>query len=771
MTISNVSKSSNPGLIKLTLFKASLRILTKRKIESIVFVIIIFLGVTGIATIKLAADYSLELAGKAWSVEVGNIVIIGDIPYNVTGSLTGLPDVAELKLIKVKTSVAFHDTEPLSVAFVYNPTSSPPIGYLIDQEGSVIIYNVAGEKADLEPGDSITIPGYGSLTIDGNASGIVTISGGTDITLIVPLDIFNELPGKEVDVLAVIASPGANVSNLARTLYQNIVSQGGGVDSINIQTEEDNPAEAPMKSMALAFEVFIGTALVTGALLIAGSEMALLERNLRELGVLKAIGAGKKEIIAYYSGYNIMRGVIGSLLGIMLSIPLSRYLVTWGSKQAGSSTVEILMQHYPYTPSIGVIASIGLFAVGIILLFSIIPPLILSRINTVQALRFTGLSHRFRILKIMYRKVRIAHSVRRILSRPWTTIFLILIIAVSWGATASIPMSIRSVNSMGDELETYGYTAVIMLPTQDLNFSELLEMADKVNGVSRAELWLSMWRGVEVFNETVSTHTCLIGNWTLGPSLIKGHWPGEGEIVVSETMARLYDLDLGDIVYIRNSKGQMLELRVSGIASTHENAGKIVFLNKRDYTALLGERYLYLRISSTDNGEVVGERVVRSLLENSIPAKLAYTKDELIKRQEQGTEFFRTFLSIINISTLITGFAGLAMLSLVDMAGRLKEIGVLRSIGFTNHELSVDLVLGTLIAIVFAAPLAYIVSLLISSSLLRLMVDALGFLEPIPSIMDLANTGWVILLALFFIYLVSLVYLRRQRTSDLLRVE
>ncbi|MEB3789706.1 MAG: ABC transporter permease [Desulfurococcales archaeon] len=755
----------------MTLFKASLRILTKRKIESIVFVIIIFLGVTGIATIKLAADYSLELAGKAWSVEVGNIVIIGDIPYNVTGSLTGLPDVAELKLIKVKTSVAFHNTEPLSVAFVYNPTSSPPIGYLIDQEGSVIIYNVAGEKADLEPGDSITIPGYGSLTIDGNASGIVTISGGTDITLIVPLDIFNELPGKEVDVLAVIASPGANVSNLARTLYQNIVSQGGGVDSINIQTEEDNPAEAPMKSMALAFEVFIGTALVTGALLIAGSEMALLERNLRELGVLKAIGAGKKEIIAYYSGYNIMRGVIGSLLGIMLSIPLSRYLVTWGSKQAGSSTVEILMQHYPYTPSIGVIASIGLFAVGIILLFSIIPPLILSRINTVQALRFTGLSHRFRILKIMYRKVRIAHSVRRILSRPWTTIFLILIIAVSWGATASIPMSIRSVNSMGDELETYGYTAVIMLPTQDLNFSELLEMADKVNGVSRAELWLSMWRGVEVFNETVSTHTCLIGNWTLGPSLIKGHWPGEGEIVVSETMARLYDLDLGDIVYIRNSKGQMLELRVSGIASTHENAGKIVFLNKRDYTALLGERYLYLRISSTDNGEVVGERVVRSLLENSIPAKLAYTKDELIKRQEQGTEFFRTFLSIINISTLITGFAGLAMLSLVDMAGRLKEIGVLRSIGFTNHELSVDLVLGTLIAIVFAAPLAYIVSLLISSSLLRLMVDALGFLEPIPSIMDLANTGWVILLALFFIYLVSLVYLRRQRTSDLLRVE
>ncbi len=755
----------------MTLFKASLRILTKRKIESIVFVIIIFLGVTGIATIKLAADYSLELAGKAWSVEVGNIVIIGDIPYNVTGSLTGLPDVAELKLIKVKTSVAFHDTEPLSVAFVYNPTSSPPIGYLIDQEGSVIIYNVAGEKADLEPGDSITIPGYGSLTIDGNASGIVTISGGTDITLIVPLDIFNELPGKEVDVLAVIASPGANVSNLARTLYQNIVSQGGGVDSINIQTEEDNPAEAPMKSMALAFEVFIGTALVTGALLIAGSEMALLERNLRELGVLKAIGAGKKEIIAYYSGYNIMRGVIGSLLGIMLSIPLSRYLVTWGSKQAGSSTVEILMQHYPYTPSIGVIASIGLFAVGIILLFSIIPPLILSRINTVQALRFTGLSHRFRILKIMYRKVRIAHSVRRILSRPWTTIFLILIIAVSWGATASIPMSIRSVNSMGDELETYGYTAVIMLPTQDLNFSELLEIVDKVNGVTRAELWLSMWRGVEVFNETVSTHTCLIGNWTLGPSLIKGHWPGEGEIVVSETMARLYDLDLGDIVYIRNSKGQMLELRVSGIASTHENAGKIVFLNKRDYTALLGERYLYLRISSTDNGEVVGERVVRSLLENSIPAKLAYTKDELIKRQEQGTEFFRTFLSIINISTLITGFAGLAMLSLVDMAGRLKEIGVLRSIGFTNHELSVDLVLGILIAIVFAAPLAYFVSLLISSSLLRLMVDALGFLEPIPSIMDLANTGWVILLALFFIYLVSLVYLRRQRTSDLLRIE
>ncbi|MEB3765321.1 MAG: ABC transporter permease [Desulfurococcales archaeon] len=755
----------------MTLFRASLRILTRRKIESIVFTTIILLGVLGIATIKLAADYSLELAGKGWSVEVGNIIIIGDIPYNVAESLTGLPDIAELKLIRTKTSIAFHDTEPLSITFVYNPTSSPPIGYLIDQEGSVIIYSVDGREADLEPGDSITIPDYGPLTIDGNASGIVTISGGTDITIIVPLDIFNELPGEEVDILAVIASPSTNVTNLARTLYQNIVSKGGSVDSINIQTEEDNPAEAPMKSMALAFEVFIGTALITGALLIAGSEMTLLERDLRELGVLKALGAGKKEIVAYYSGYNIMRGVIGSLLGIMFSIPLSRYLVIWGSKQAGSSTMEILMQHYPYTPSMSVIVSIGLFSVGIILLFSIVPPLVLSRINTVQALRFTGLSYRFRTLKIMYRRVRIALSIRRIFSRPWTTIFFILIIAVSWGATASIPMSIRAVDSMGDELETYGYTAVITLPTQNLNFSELLEIADNVNGVSRSELWLSMWRGVEIFNETVSTRTCLLGDWALGPGLINGRWPSKGEIVVSETMARLYDLGLGDIVYVKNSKGQMLELRISGIVSTHENAGKIVFLNKQDYIALLGERYLYLRILSTDSGDIVGESVVQSLLENGIPASLAYTKDDLIKQQEQGTVFFRTFLSIINISTLITGFAGLTMLSLVDMAGRLKEIGVLRSIGFTNHELSVDLVLGTLIAIVFAAPVSYVVALLISSSLLRLMVDALGFLEPIPSIIDLANTGWVILLALFFVYLISLVYLRRQRTSDLLRVE
>ena len=742
----------------------------QRKLETLAVVLIVLIGVLGLATIKLAAVYSIDLAGKAWSIEVGNIVVTGDIPQTAMDGINGLGEVESAKLVTSKVIVAQVNGTPVSVALIYNPSPNPPMGYEVNStSGDILVYLTSENTLVIKPGDRVFVPGYGYLTVDGEADGVVRIIGSTDATLFVPLSVVEKVKGEEIDILAVVARGNVNLTALAGKIRGIIRSSGGTVDDVMIQTAEDNPAAKPMRSMANAIEVFVSTALLVAVFLVAGSEATLLERNIREIGVLKAVGLDAIRATFYYAGHNIVRGLAGIVAGLLLSVPLSEYLVSWGAQQAHGRSMEILLERYPYSPDIGTMLWVGGIAGIVIVVGSLLPPLIGYRVPTSKALRFTGLVGRARG-RMLGGRVRIAYHIRRAASRPWMTIFLVLFIALAWGAASSIPMSVRGTDVIGAEIKSYGYDASLLVNTFNTSPSEVVNIAKSAMGVEDAEAWASMWRAAKLKGEDVMLESCVSGSWKLGPALAEGRWPGPGEAVITETLSKVYDIGVGDSIVLETDKGS-ISLEVVGVARTHSNNGRIVFLYKDDYSKIVNENFAFLHLRTPNNAEEVALHVKAMLLEKGIPATIGSTKEEMLRQHEESSSFLRIFLSIINASTLIGSFAGLTVLVLVDLAGRLRELGVLRAIGFTNLELAATVVGDVLLASIIAAPLAYIVGISLSSIMLRLMEDAMGFLEPVARVSDLLWSGWILIPSLLLAYLASLLYLRRQTTSSLLRVE
>ncbi len=751
---------------------ASLRNLKRRLFETMAVVIVVFVGVAGLASIRLAASYSLDLAGKAWVYEVGSIVVSGDIPEDVVAGTSSLNGVERVKLLKSVITIGKLNGATVSIGVVYNPANSYPASYEVVRGGPKLLVYSTGGKSLASIGDTIYIPGVGNLTITGEARGVVPIMGDVDLVLLADKETVERIRGQHLDVLLVVA-PSVQTEGLASKIVNIIRGREGRVDSVTIQTEEDNPAVRPMKSMASALEIFVLTAILVASLLIAGSEASLIERNVREIGVLKALGVGTFGALLYYAGYNILRGIIGVSLGLIASIPISKILVDVGVREAhGTSAIKILMERYPYRIDLGALAWAAGVSLCLVVLSSILPPLLAYRIPGGQALRFTGLTGGEGLFTLRGSPV-VTYSLRRLQSRPWLALFIVLFLAVSWGATASIPMSLRGLDVIGEEIQQYGYDAKIPFFSNNTAVDMVVAITLSVKGVEAAEVWGLKWRAVELGGNELSVVSCIYGSWSLGPKLSLGRWPKRpGEAAITLTLSKILGVSIGDSIRVQvKGQGTAYNLSIVGIVADHNNNGMMIYVSPQDYYTIANTTYFAVHIKTRGDPGKIGLQVKNALTQQGIPAGPPQTKDKILAAHKDNKKFMYTFLTVINGATLFTGIIGLAVLIIVDIAGRLREIGVLRAIGFTDAQIIFSELIAIVLLAFLAAPLAYIIGFSISSIMLNTMKGAVGYVEPYPSIGDVAETAWILIPSLLSAYIAGFFYLKRQPTGSLLRVE
>ncbi|BEP17907.1 hypothetical protein PYJP_12590 [Pyrofollis japonicus] len=714
------------------LIKASWRAVSRRKLESFAVIMVLFVGVVGLASIKLAASYSLSLAGKAWVYEVGSVVVEGHIPYSVLDKVRGIEGVERAKLIMAVDTIGYFDSTPISITLVYNPDDSYPMSYYISKGVPGVLEYVTNSQPITRPGDIVVVSGLGSIRITGIAKGIVSVSG-TDITLFVNESLIEKAKGRKEQILFIVA-PGTDPSKIASEIENLVRSEGGSIRTVFVQSGRSNPATAPLKSMANSLEIFTGIALVIAGFLIAGSEASLLERNVREIGVLKALGFSKGSVILYYAGYNMIRGAIGVAAGLTASVPVAEKLVSMGAREAqGSQVMELLMQKYPFTIDWGTLGETGLIALALILAATVLPPMLAYQVPTGQALRFTGLTGGIIKLKSLHGgKLLLVYSLRRMASRPWFSAFLVLFLAVSWGATASIPMSLRGLNIIKEEIKGYGFDGKLLFAASSTRLDDVVDKALSAPSVKSIEVWDFSWRRAKINGKEVSLMSCIVGNWSLGPRLLSGRWPQHrGEAAITVTVSEEFGIGIGDVITLNTTRGTYV-FRVTGIVTDHFDNGLVVFIDRGDYLQIVHPTSFLLYYKADRDSLQVGLRIKRVLIENGIPASKPRTKADLLRMQDSNMRFLSVFLSIIDASILFVGVVGLAVLVIVDIAGRLREIGVLRAIGFTDVQILVLDIIILLVAWLASMPLVYLVGYAISHTMLSIMRDAVGYLTPVP---------------------------------------
>ena len=289
----------------------------------------------------------------------------------------------------------------------------------------------AAERSDLGLGDSISLVGTGEaqpfrlvgLTELGGAS-----FGGTSIAQ-VTLPVAQQLAGKqgEFDQISVSASPAVSPEEL-RDRISEVLPKSVRVETgtENAERNADDIREG-LSFLTIALLAFAGIALFVGSFVIFNVFSITVAQRTREFGMLRTLGASRRQILRTVLFESFVVGLLGSVAGIFVGLGLAQGLSTI-LKAVGAELPANSLVVLPRT----IIVSL-LIGVGITLISSLIPALRSTRVPPIAALSETiAVGGRNRVL------------LRSILSALLTVVGLALIAEVlingSSGGSAALRM-------------------------------------------------------------------------------------------------------------------------------------------------------------------------------------------------------------------------------------------------------------------------------------------------------------------------------------------
>lgn len=196
-------------------------------------------------------------------------------------------------------------------------------------------------------------------------------------------------PYNKAGTLLVRARPGrlsqakAQLLSAARSLYKNdpqIKSQGGGFYFTPVGNPFDSGSTGVNTTLRAFFAIAALTLTVSSLGVLASLLVSVGERT-RELGLRRAIGATRGQIVQTLLLEAALTTLLGGLLGVLLAVLLAPALNTlFGSLLSGAVLAV--------SPALAA-GVLGLF-LGLSLLFGLVPALLGTRMRPTEALRMQG---------------------------------------------------------------------------------------------------------------------------------------------------------------------------------------------------------------------------------------------------------------------------------------------------------------------------------------------------------------------------------------------
>ncbi|HWI22709.1 MAG TPA: FtsX-like permease family protein [Baekduia sp.] len=261
-----------------------------------------------------------------------------------------------------------------------------PEGRVPTGPGEIAMDQSTVERKDFKLGDTVRVQGSGALqsfklvgelTLGGSGS-----VGGASIAL-VTLPEAQKLTGKEgkVDSIAVAADPGVTPEALRDRIAQDL---GSKYDVKTGQQEQEDSAADIREGLGIlrtALTAFAGIALFVGAFLIFNTFSITVAQRMRELALLRTLGASRRQVRRSVLTEGLIIGIAGSLLGLglgaLIAIGLRSLMASFGIELPGSGLV---------LESRTVILSLGI-GVAITLISAYLPAARATRIPPIAALQ------------------------------------------------------------------------------------------------------------------------------------------------------------------------------------------------------------------------------------------------------------------------------------------------------------------------------------------------------------------------------------------------
>ena len=474
-----------------------------------------------------------------------------------------------------------------------------------------------------------------------------------------------------------------------RAYLEGVPGFAGFANLPEVRAPGDWPGKGETEKFAQLLSVITLLALLSALVLISNTMTTLVGEQTGEIGIMRAVGARRRQIALVYLRTALLLGGLGAVLGIVLGIALSSLL----ARSFGSTFWAIDVGVGVDAKVVAISILVGLLAPPLAALPAIRRGL---RTDLREALEATGSAvggqdaadRLLRRASFLPRTIQIGlRSVGRRKRRSLATALIVALAVGNLLATMAVAAAVTQTTraEWGDHLED------IRIWTAGRDFFD-----DKAEQTIRATPGVAGLQPALVNEVSLDGREAFVWGVPREPllryRLSDGRWFSAGEeqtrepvAVIERNLAQAAGVEVGDRVTLATAAGPA-QLRIVGIAANQQEDGTVLFVPLTTLRAVLGQptgaSTYWIRTSSPDHALV--DRTT-SLLEDRLAAlgyDLASEITYVAERDEiAANRTITTSIALLGFLIVAMSMVALANAITMNVLDRTREIGILRCIG------------------------------------------------------------------------------------------
>ncbi|NOS91917.1 MAG: FtsX-like permease family protein [Cyclobacteriaceae bacterium] len=558
-----------------------------------------------------------------------------------------------------------------------------------------------------------------------------------------------------------------HIQEYAQKVANVLSSKGYEVHEIQVPPPGKHPHQGQMTTVMRIFIVFSFLILILGSILVATSISTIMVKQIRQIGVMKTIGANSTQIATLY----FLMIVMVSTIALLMAVPLSRLAASsFNNQLAVLLNIEIRNSFIPnWVPLLQVVAGIL-----IPILITSLPIVRGSRISVKKALDNTGVNPnslnknqwviKFSQLSFLSEVTRL--SIRNVF-RQQARLLMTLGLLAAGGAMFMTAMNVAQ--AWNENLKLIYVQRLYDLEVrlnEPIDADSIVAKLKKLNGVATVEAWNytstsfsknSKFEITRTYPDkghgSFSMQAVPIGTSVLNPSVVEGTWlqsPMAREVVLNQSSRGSWQI--GDSVKL-TIDGNSIAWKIIGFTvDVGSPALAYVSFDAFGEVTKRPKKSKMLRIGYFDRSKqsaYAKNKEVESLLEKEKVAINTTIPVWLLHNAIAGHMkiLINTLLAMAVLMALV-GTLGLMSTMSMNILERTREIGTMRAIGATPATINKLIILeGMLIG-----SLSLIISFVLSLALSSYMGNKIGHLAfRTPLSLSISLTGVAIWIAIILI--------------------
>jgi putative ABC transport system permease protein len=717
-------------------------------------------------------------------------VLLNLSPFDedVMHAVEGMPEIERAGARRVEQELIFSGSsseEEISLHVVPDLTNVRVNGFTLEHGSlpgrrEILLERMTAELLNVEPGDQITIEVRDGAQYKLEVSGIAH-----DLNIVAPR-FFNICQGylnmetliwmgyepyyNRLDlIVSKDGKDSKHVLEVAAQVRVRVLEPAGyrvyGVTfgPFASSAPEQYWAARQLDGMAVVFQAMSIVSILLSSGLVINTISAILTQQIKQIGMMRSVGASRRQVVTLY----IVNVLIYSLIALALAIPGGLVGAWWLASFVGDiMNFDILTVTLPLR--------VLLLQVGIGLLIPVaaglLPILSGTRISVYDAIYQYGVSRdqiSGSIMRLISRLRTLSRpvllAVRNTFRRKTRLLFTLVTLTLAGAMFIAVFSTRTSLGVQIDEIARYLHYDVAIGVSSQTNRHTAEREALRVEGIEIVESRIILRGRLQHPGDFGESELRLIGvpydDQTIDPLVTQGRWLNAedtvGVVINEDVLDDAPWLTIGSTMRV-DMGGYTREFEVVGIASRHITSA-LAYVEYRYLAKLTGRQNqvdeVRVRVSPDRIADLSTQRRIADDLEAQfesagIPSSEGNVRNDVLANISDVFDILLVFLLIMAGILASVGGLGLAGTMSMNVIERTREIGVLRAVGASNHDVRrVVLIEGLTVGL-----LSWTIAILASVPVGRILSSTVGiavFLAPPPyKYSTMGLLGWLALAVL-----------------------